>query len=58
MKLTDDEQRHLSSTLRAMEAIRMDTYEAETAAEERRLDREYGRLSKSIQHLLAKQDQP
>lgn len=55
-KLTHEEQQHLSRTLRQMEQIRMDSYEAESAAEEHRLDREYGRLHKSIQHLLDRQD--
>lgn len=42
----------VSRTLRQMENIREQSYEAETEAEERRLDREYGRLSKSIRPYL------
>ncbi len=39
----------VSRTLRHMEQIRMDSYEAEGAREEKRLDREYGRLWKLIE---------
>lgn len=39
----------VNSILRQMEHVRELSYEAETRAEERRLDKEYGRLSKSIE---------
>jgi hypothetical protein len=39
----------VNGILRQMEQIRMDSYEAETVREERRLDREYGRLWKIIE---------
>lgn len=38
----------ISRTLMYMERLRMDSYEAETKTEERRLNAEYGRLWKSI----------
>jgi hypothetical protein len=38
-----------SRTLRYMERLRMDSYEAETAREERRMTAEYGRLAKQIE---------
>jgi hypothetical protein len=39
----------LTRTLQQMERIRLDSYEAETPAEERRLTAEYGRLWKTIE---------
>ena len=39
----------VSRTLMHMEQIRMDSYEAETAREEKRLTAEYGRLWRVIQ---------
>ena len=42
----------LTRLLTQMEHIRMESYEAETKAEERRLVREYGRLWKIVQPML------
>jgi hypothetical protein len=38
----------VARTLRFMESIREQSYEAETKREERRLVREYGRMAKAI----------
>lgn len=44
----------LSNLLMQMEHVRMESYEAETKAEEHRLTREYGRLWRIVKPMLAK----
>lgn len=44
-----------TNILMEMERLRMDSYEADSVAEKRRLNREYARLWKVVQPMLEKQ---
>lgn len=54
--MTDGIDEIICRTLMQMERIREASYEADSPAEERRLVREYGKLSKFVMPLIKKRD--